>query len=121
MGDEMTAADVTFACLGYGLVFPPEHRELDLAIWPDDLPEDGRAHVRRWRQTRAGKHALRMFREFRWPASEAEKTARLAAAEPSGVRLIRQKKGGSRNRVPWALLAAVLALLFALVFARGKL
>lgn len=63
VGDSFSAADLTFAALASPILLPDElgakvlHRE--------DLPDDLGAIVDRFRATRAGQHALRVYREHR--------------------------------------------------------
>lgn len=60
-GDRFTAADLTFAALGGPLVAPPEYPYLPV----DRLPPALVALRDRFRATRAGDFALRMYREHR--------------------------------------------------------
>jgi glutathione S-transferase len=59
VGDRFTAADLTFASLSAFIVMPPEYgvRLPDIA----SLPSPMRDVVERFRDTRAGRFALRLF------------------------------------------------------------
>jgi glutathione S-transferase len=63
VGDRFSAADLAFACMAAPCVFPAEY-----SAWLpplERLPSEARALIEELRQTRAGQHALRMFREER--------------------------------------------------------
>jgi glutathione S-transferase len=61
-GDRFTAADLTFAALASPLLAPPEHPY----SLPPELAPAPLAELRtRFAATRAGQHALRMYREHR--------------------------------------------------------
>jgi len=62
-GERFTAADLTFSALAAAVVMPPEYG-VPLPQ-PDELPSTAAAVVRELRETPAGEHALRMFREER--------------------------------------------------------
>jgi glutathione S-transferase len=63
VGDQFTAADLTLAALGAPAVFPAEYG----ASLPSvaDMPEAMQRSVEVFRQTPAGAHVLRMYREHR--------------------------------------------------------
>jgi len=63
VGDRLTMADITFACLGGVLLSPPEYR----AKLPEaeSLPPDVTGCVRAFRDQPAGAFALRIFRDHR--------------------------------------------------------
>jgi glutathione S-transferase len=65
MGDEFTAADLTFAALAAPVLLPPEYG-VPLPQ-PDELPAPMAAVVRDLRIHPAGAHAMRMYREERIP------------------------------------------------------
>lgn len=69
VGDRFTAADLTFASLaslalgvneedGYGAWLPPLHQ----------FCEGGQTHIRKWRETNAAQHVMRVYREYRGKA-----------------------------------------------------
>jgi glutathione S-transferase len=63
VGDRFSAADLAFACMAAPCIFPAEY-----SAWLpplERLPSEARALVEELRQTPAGQHALRMFREER--------------------------------------------------------
>ena len=64
-GDAFSIADLTFAALSAPLVGPPEYAVRLPAV--EELPPAMRAVVEELRETPAGEHALRMFREERRP------------------------------------------------------
>lgn len=65
VGDQLTAADITFAALASPLLLPPEYG------WPmpglDDLPADYQALVREHRAHPAGRRALDLYETERHP------------------------------------------------------
>src|SRR5581483_3887147 len=61
-GDRFTAADLTFAALVAPLLMPPEH---PYAVSDGQAPGGLRELRDRFAASRAGKHALRMYREHR--------------------------------------------------------
>ncbi|HEV2784833.1 MAG TPA: glutathione S-transferase [Solirubrobacteraceae bacterium] len=63
MGERFTAADLTFSALSAAVVMPPEYG-VPLPQ-PDELPPTMGTVARELREHRAGRHALRMFREQR--------------------------------------------------------
>lgn len=63
VGDTLSAADITFASLGY-LAVLPEGYPLALPKL-DELPEPMRATILELRKTKAGKHASRLYAEER--------------------------------------------------------
>jgi glutathione S-transferase len=65
VGDAFSIADLTFAALSAPLVGPPEYAVRLPTV--EELPPAMRAVVEELRETPAGKHALRMFREERRP------------------------------------------------------
>jgi glutathione S-transferase len=67
VGDRFSAADLTFAALAAPLVAPPVYGTP--LPQPDDMHEEMRAAVLRWRAHPAGAFALRMFAEERPPPS----------------------------------------------------
>lgn len=72
VGDRLTAADITFASLAAPSLFPPMHPCLSSQL------EGEPVGVKEWaealRDTPAGMHALRMYREHRGVTSNAPKT-----------------------------------------------
>ncbi|MFT3922064.1 MAG: glutathione S-transferase family protein [Myxococcales bacterium] len=63
VGERFTAADLAFACMAAPVIFPPEY-----SAWMpplERLPRFARELTEEMRTTRAGAHALRMFREER--------------------------------------------------------
>lgn len=62
-GDRFTAADLTFASLGYALVFPPNFGGY-AGEW-NDTPESFRNMVKEYRNTLAGKYIMRLYAEER--------------------------------------------------------
>jgi glutathione S-transferase len=101
-GAQPTAADITFAALAYPVLFPPELSAVSFAF--ESLPEELQKLALRMRKTPAGKHALRVYREKRWPADERDLTRALAekSAKEGGpkVRLVRSRGDGRRWRIP---------------------
>jgi glutathione S-transferase len=63
VGDRFTAADLTFASLAAPVLFPPECRAVQPAL--DDVPSAMREEILRFRETDAGRFALRMFSQER--------------------------------------------------------
>lgn len=63
VGDRFTAADLSFACMAAPAVFPPEYSAWMPPI--ERLPPFARALTEELRETPAGGHALRIFREER--------------------------------------------------------
>lgn len=62
-GDRFSVADLTFAALAAPVLLPAE---LPVRLPPlAELPEAARAQITAWRESRAGEHALRMYREHR--------------------------------------------------------
>jgi glutathione S-transferase len=91
---QFTAADLTFAALASPLLRPPE---LQAFQGPDEnLPPDVMTFLRELRTTKAGQHALKMYREHRYPNS------------PAG-RLVKIKAAG-RNRIPWTAAALIVGV-----------
>ena len=68
-GDRFSAADLTFAALSAAVLVPPEYG-VPLPQ-PEELPEPMASKARALRETPAGAHALRMYREERRPAVAA--------------------------------------------------
>lgn len=67
-GDRFTGADLTFAALASpALVITEAEGNVAVPTYPslEELPEDTQAFVRRLRETPAGQHALRMYRDHR--------------------------------------------------------
>jgi len=64
VGDGFTAADLTFAALSTPILLPPE---LPGCIARSELPADMAPTVDRFRETRAGRHALAMYASHRRP------------------------------------------------------
>ncbi|MCA9594696.1 MAG: glutathione S-transferase [Myxococcales bacterium] len=62
-GDQLTAADITFAALAAPVLLPHGYGAPLPSI--DEVPEQLAAEVRRYRETPAGKFAMRLFREER--------------------------------------------------------
>jgi|GEM_PF-937192 len=70
VGDRFTAADLMFACAAApALVVQPDEGYGAWLPTLASLPNAYRNDVDRWRATRAGQHALRMFREHRQTTS----------------------------------------------------
>lgn len=104
-GDEITAADITFAALGYPAVFPPEHTPVDI-VSLDDIPERWRTCVDRWRATAAGQHILFLYREHRFKTGGPN----------TKTKEVTPRKGGPRDRVPWGFVLSAAALVAAGVY-----
>lgn len=104
-GDAITAADITFAALGYPAVFPPEHAPVD-AVSFDEIPEEWRACVDRWRMTAAGQHILLLYKSHRYKSGKSTMNGKL----------VTPRRGGPRDRVPWACVLAAAALMAASVY-----
>ncbi len=62
-GERFTAADLTLAALSAVVLFPRGYGVPLPDI--DELPEEARPHVRRWRETAAGRHVHRMYADER--------------------------------------------------------
>jgi glutathione S-transferase len=62
-GERFTAADLTFAALATPVLFPAEHERYFPSL--ADVPPAARPTVDRLRDTPAGRHALRLYREER--------------------------------------------------------
>eukprot|EP00128_Syssomonas_multiformis_P003631 Colp12_sorted_trinity150504_noHs@31442 len=62
-GDSFTAADLTFASFAAPIVFPPEYGGTIPSV--DMIPGFMRTEVEGYRETLAGKHALRMYKDER--------------------------------------------------------
>lgn len=76
VGDRFSVADLTFAALAGPAVLPPE---VPRGVGsPEDFEGEARACIERWRESPAGRHALRMYESER--ASAARSTA-VGAAE----------------------------------------
>ncbi|HVE88649.1 MAG TPA: glutathione S-transferase family protein [Burkholderiaceae bacterium] len=65
VGDRFTAADMTFASLAAPVLLPPECRAVQPAL--DAVPSEMREEILRFRETDAGRFALRMFSQERSP------------------------------------------------------
>ena len=63
VGDRFTAADLTFAALATPVLLPAECRAVQPAL--DDVPATMRDEILRFRETGAGRFALRMFSQER--------------------------------------------------------
>lgn len=81
-GDLFTAVDLYFACMLAPALLVQPHEGYD-AVLPriEDAPEDVQEVVHELRATPAGKHALRMFADFRKPP-HAQDAAALHAEHP---------------------------------------
>lgn len=89
--NQFTAADLTFAALASPLMRPPELKAFQC---PDErLPPDVIGLIRELRNTKAGQHALQMYRDHRYPNGPAGRVVKI--------------KGGGRNRIPWIAAAVV--------------
>ena len=62
-GERLSAADITFASLAAPLLLPPGHPAMAPALGP--VAEPLRSVITELRATRAGQHALRLYREER--------------------------------------------------------
>jgi glutathione S-transferase len=63
VGERFTVADLALAALAAPVLLPEQH---PFAMPPlEDFSEEARAQITAWRETRAGQHALRMYREHR--------------------------------------------------------
>ena len=69
-GDRFTAADLTFASLAAPVLWPPEYGIKFLAL--DAVPASARDTILQFRAHPAGEFALRLFREHRLPAADAQ-------------------------------------------------
>jgi len=99
VGNQFTAADLTFAALSSPLSRPPE---LKIFQCPDnDLPHDILSLSEKLRNTKAGQHTLKMYRQHRQPNSHSSGS--------SSVRMVQIKTAG-RNRVPWIAATVVVGL-----------
>jgi glutathione S-transferase len=63
-GERFTAADLTFAALAAPVVVPPEYT-VRLPQPEDEVPQEPRALIERFREHPGGAHALRMFTQHR--------------------------------------------------------
>jgi glutathione S-transferase len=61
--DQFTAADLAFAALAAPILLPPQYGAA--LPTPDQLPDELRALVLRYRETRAGQFALALFADER--------------------------------------------------------
>lgn len=69
VGNRFSVADLTFAALAASILLPAEH---PIEMPPiDELSDDARGHVERWRASRAGQHALRMYATERRAVKQA--------------------------------------------------
>jgi len=69
-GDRFTAADLTFASLAAPVLWPPEY---GIKFPPlDEAPTSASDAIRRFRAHPAGAFALRLFRDHRSPATDAQ-------------------------------------------------
>jgi glutathione S-transferase len=64
-GDKISAVDITFAALSYPLLAPKEFDAIAFSF--EDYPAEMKAITEHFRQTAAGKHALRLYNEERYP------------------------------------------------------
>lgn len=64
LGDQFSAADLSFACLAAPAVVPPQYSAWLPAL--DDFDREVQASTQAFRDTPAGAFALRMFAEERW-------------------------------------------------------
>ena len=72
VGDCFTAADLTLAALAAPVLLPPECRAVQPAL--EDLPANLREEILRFRETSAGRFALRMFsQERRSPPAQSHR------------------------------------------------
>ena len=72
-GDRLTAADLVFAASTAPITLPPEYGTPFPAL--SDSPPPMQATVLAVRETRAGQHALRVYREYRRPRYNAANTS----------------------------------------------
>jgi glutathione S-transferase len=99
-GDSITAADITFAALGYPAIFPPEHAPVDI-VSLDGIPQEYRALVDRWRATAAGQHILFLYKEHRWPKDNLDQLTSPKKGNGPAFQLskpVSLKRGGPRDR-----------------------
>lgn len=100
LGDEMTAADITFASLAYPVLHPPQLQYLLPEF--SELPGPMKQVISQHRDTVAGKFALKLYKTRRFrPRSNMSRVI---------------LRSGKRDQVPYLLLA-VLATLVMLVIA----
>jgi glutathione S-transferase len=96
VGDTFTAADLTFAALAGPLLRPPELQIFQAPL--DDLPDSTIAFMQQLQASKAGQHALKVFRFHRYPSSQVSTLGRVV-----------QIKCAGRNRVvPWMAMAGVM-------------
>jgi glutathione S-transferase len=95
-----TAADLTFAALVYPIVRPPEMSHF--AIDEDRFPPDVVVFFRELRETRAGKHALKMYSQHRPVLSADGKVV---------------MKSCGRDRIPWKELGYLVGVVGAVTLA----
>lgn len=74
VGDTFTAADLTFASLAAPALLPPEHPAMKIDT--STVASRMRAELDELRQTPAGQHAMRMYREHRWERLRASRRRR---------------------------------------------
>jgi glutathione S-transferase len=65
-GDRFSVADISFAALAAPVLLPPEHPIPHPK--PEELPEHASAMIASFRDTRAGRFGLRLYREERFPS-----------------------------------------------------
>lgn len=110
VGDKFSAADLTFAALSYPLVASvlPEMFKNRVPPPLESFPEKYREQVAIWMNSPAGKHAIRMYSEHRFPEQQKEK-------------VIRMKNPNSRNNFLPLIVPVFLVALTAGYFIRSRL
>jgi glutathione S-transferase len=93
VGESFTAADLIFAALSSPLIRPPQLEIFQAPL--DGLPTNIQSFIQEMQATPAGQHALKMYRNHRYPNAVG--------------RAVRIKCAG-RNRIPWMAVAGVAAL-----------
>ena len=88
-GERFTAADLTFAALAAPVLLPAECRAVQPAL--DDVPAAMRDEILRFRETDAGRFALRMFTQERGYHSLAAPVNQFGSIERQRV-IVRRKR-----------------------------
>lgn len=90
VGNEFTAADLTFAALGGALLRPPEMSNFQCT--DDQVPESVMQFIRELRETKAGQHVMKVYAKHRFKSPGKNKAF---------------VKKANRNRFPWLELGFV--------------